>query len=131
MVASFQAEIMNFALKVMLALAVAALLPAIILFIAFGRWSQDNFDLSIPALVYLVPLLLVALGVRRFFRAPKVAAGIYSAGMSMLLIFAVTTLWSELHGPVFGRVYIPTIILSFPFGLVAILHHTAKERNHA
>jgi hypothetical protein len=51
--------------------------------------------------------------------------------MAALLALAIATLGSEVHGPVFGYVYIPTIILSFPFGLMAILDSIPEKRKTA
>jgi len=120
---------MTFAQKVSLALVTTLFSPAAIALVAFGRWSRDNVDVSLPAVIYLLPLLLVGLTVGRHFRAKRLAVGIYAAGMGVLLILAIATLWSELHGPVFAQIYVPTIGLSFPFGLMAILHGTTAKKN--
>ena len=119
---------MSFSQKLTLAFATMLLSPSVIVFIAFGRWSQDNLDLTLPALVYMAPILLMALAIRHFFHATKTACGFYVVCMGVLLVLAIGTLWSELHGPVFGQVYIPTIVLSFPFGLMAILDHSAQKK---
>jgi len=113
--------------KLLLAFTTTLLSPAIISFVAFGRWSRDNIDISIPAVIYLIPLFLVALLIRAF-HARKVAAVIYILGMGAFLTFAIMTLWAELHGPVVGQVYIPTIVLTFPFGLTAILHRSVETK---
>jgi hypothetical protein len=104
---------MTLAKKLFLAFATILFSPAIITCVAFGRFSRDNVDISIPAFMYLLPLFLVAL----FLRALNIRKG-----ATAVYIFAITTLWAELHGPVIGQVYIPTIVLTFPFGLMAILH---------
>jgi hypothetical protein len=114
--------------KVALACVIVLCSPAFIALIAFGRWSRDNLDISIPAAIYLLPLLLGALLIRRVFRAKRLAAGIYIVGMAALLALAIAALGSELHGPVFGYVYIPTIILSSPFGLMAIFDNTVGKK---
>ena len=51
--------------------------------------------------------------------------------MAALLALAIASLWSELHGPIFGYVYIPTIALSFPFGLLAILDKKAEKKSNS
>ena len=120
---------MTLAHKIMFAFVTALFSPAIIAFVAFGRWSHDNIGISIPAIVYLVPIFLVPLLISLLFRARKVAASIYVIGMGALLILAFASLWAELHGPVFGQVYIPTIVLTFPFGLMAILHRSPEVKD--
>ena len=121
---------MTFTHKILLAFVTVLFSPAIIVMVVFGRWSWDNIDLSIPAAICLVPLLLVALLIRALFQARKVAAAVYTLGMATFLTFAITTLWAELHGPIIGQVYIPTIALAFPFGLMAILHRSPEKNGY-
>lgn len=114
--------------KILVALITALLSPAIITFVASGHWSQDLVDISAHAVIFLVPLLLIALVIRAF-HARKVAEVIYIVGMGTFLLFAIMTLGGELHAPVFGQAYIPTILLTFPFGLMAIRHRSDEKKN--
>lgn len=122
---------MTFALKTTLALASMLLLPGTLALVALGKWSQDNIDLTIPAAIYLVPIFLVALVVRRWLGAKRTAIGIFTAGMSVMLVLAIGTLWGELHAPVFARSYIPTIVVSFSLGLWALRHPAPADEKEA
>jgi hypothetical protein len=113
--------------KLLLAFATMLLSPSVIAFVASGHWSRDNIDIGILAMIYLLPLFLVAL-LLRALKARRVAAAVYILGMIAFLAFAIQTLWAELHGPIIGQIYIPTIVLCFPFGLMAILHRSTPEK---
>ncbi len=115
--------------KILVAFITALFSPAIITLVASGRWSLDIVVISIHAVIFLVPLLLISLVIRAF-HARKVAEVVYIVGMGTFLFFAILTLGGELHSSVFGRAYIPTILLTFPFGLMAIRHRSA-EKKHA
>jgi hypothetical protein len=117
--------------KIVIALAVVLLSPALMTFVLFQTWRDvDDFVTDmIPAVFYLLPILLLSLGVRLAFRTTKVAIGIYVAGMGLAFAGALSTLGGELHAPAVGYIYIPAIAISFPFGWRAIVDETIRKPN--
>lgn len=108
--------------KVSAALVLVIFAPPAIGFIVFGHWSRDNVYLTLLGLVYLLPILLVALGIRFLFHMKRLAACVYILGTVAVLAMAIASFWGELYAPLLGQVLVPTIVLSFPFGFLAILH---------
>jgi hypothetical protein len=117
--------------KIVIAFAVALFSPALITLVVFQTWRDVNDFVTdmIPAVFYLLPILLLSLGVRLAFRTKKVAIGIYVSGMGLLFAGALATLGGELHAPVVGYIYIPAIAISFPFGWRAIVDETIRKPN--
>jgi len=105
--------------KVAIAFTVTVTLPAIVGLLLGGGLSSDVLIISLPGLMFMCPLLAVALVVGLVFKARRSAVAVYIVGTILYLAFAVSTLWAELHGPLFGYVYIPALLISFPFGLWA------------
>lgn len=118
---------MKFWHKALLAIMVTIVSPFIIGLALDFKFSKDLFLLCLPALIYIVPLLAISIFMRRVYDLKNLAVGIFGTGMLAFLGFAISTLWAELHGPLFGYIYIPVIIVAAPLGLFAILDGRKKK----
>ena len=113
----------------LLAFAVALLSPPVIAWIGERGFSETSFVFSLPVLVLIVPLLILAL-ILSDNDHRKAAVVIFSAGMILYLACAIYTLGGELMVPLIGHIYIPSIIFMIPFCLYAICHTTKmKSKN--
>lgn len=118
---------MKFWHKALLAFVVTIVGPLIVGLVMNPDISEDHFGLCLPALIFIVPLFSVAL-ILRSYHLNKTAAGVFSAGMLTYLVYAISTLGTELHGPLIGYTYIPVIAAATPLGLFAIFDRKAAEK---
>ena len=106
--------------KVSLAFVVVVFGPAVVDWVMNRRIEAISFDFCFLSIVFIAPLLVVAL-VLRHLGLRKSAIGFFSAGILIYLTIAILSLFSELHGPLLGYIYLPVLAASAPLGLYAIL----------
>jgi hypothetical protein len=82
------------------------------------EFNNDMFALSSFTLVVLLPILIIS----QLLSIKKRIAGLlfYVMCNVIILVFALYTLTLELHGPLFGYIFGPSIIINIPFGVWSI-----------